>query len=177
VGYFDQALFGPGDLSKHGLVCYDDRLAATWRYPRTGELPLIFDCYALNVDGEDAVVCFLGMRLATFHLVSVRAGVATDHGISPVAGVHGLLIEGVKALLVGGYPPEFDVLTPIQLGTAVSSGDGVIRRLTRPDGREVWHARRFCRGPVLYVFDHAACAMTTLDAQVTTEASSPTEPR
>lgn len=176
VGYFDEALFGPGDLSRHGLVCYDDQLTATWQYPRTGELPLIFDCYALNVDGEDALACFLGMSAGTFHLVSVRAGVATDHGTSPVAGVHGLLVDGVRVLLVGGYPPEFDVLTPIRLGTGASNRDGVVRRLTRPDGREVWHARRFCRGPILYVFDHAACATTTLDAPATTDASSSTGP-
>lgn len=78
------SLFGSGELSRHGLVCVDDRFRATWRYPRTGALPLIYDCYALNVDGE--AVCFLGMAEAAFHLVSVRAGVVTDHGMSPIAG-------------------------------------------------------------------------------------------
>ncbi|GAA3784413.1 hypothetical protein GCM10022225_85180 [Plantactinospora mayteni] len=38
---------------------------------------MIYDCYALNMDGDDAVVCFLGMGVAEFHLVSVRAGVST----------------------------------------------------------------------------------------------------
>ncbi|HEX6684683.1 MAG TPA: hypothetical protein VF062_17900 [Candidatus Limnocylindrales bacterium] len=66
MAFFDDALFGPGDLSRHGLVCYDDRLMATWRYPRDGGLPLIYDCYSLNVDGEDAVVCCLGMQVGTF---------------------------------------------------------------------------------------------------------------
>ncbi|MDI6102798.1 hypothetical protein QLQ12_29675 [Actinoplanes sp. NEAU-A12] len=167
VGYFDEALFGPGELSQHMLVCYDDQLEATWRYPRTGELPLIYDCYALNVDGEDAVVCFLGTDMGIFHLVSVRAGITTDHGTSPVSGVHGLLVNGVNALLVGGYPPDFDVLTPVMLGTGASASGGELRRLTRPDGREVWHARRFCRGRVLYVFEHTTCAITTMDTPPT----------
>lgn len=107
--------------------------------------------------------------------MSVRAGVTTDHGISPVAGVAGLLVDGDRALLVGGYPPEFDVLTPTRLGTGKSDRDGAVRRLTRPDGREVWLARRFCRGPVLYVFDHAACAITALDAYI--EAGPSTRPK
>jgi hypothetical protein len=164
VGYFDEALFGPSDLSRHMLVCYDDRFEAVWRYPRTGELPLIYDCYALNVDGEDAVACFLGMSPGAFPVVSVRGGTALDHGTSPVAGVHGLLVNGVNALLVGGYPPDFDVLTPILLGSGTSTSSSDVCRLTRSDGREVWQARRFCRGRVLYVFEHAACAITTMDA-------------
>ena len=100
--------------------CNTTRSVRVSRRPRV--LPLIYDCYALNVDGEDAVVCFYGLAIAKFHLVSVRADVATEHGISPVTGVHGLVVDGARALLVGGYPPDFDVLTPILLG------DGCVRR-------------------------------------------------
>ncbi|WP_127508208.1 hypothetical protein [Actinoplanes solisilvae] len=146
------------------------RPEATWVYPRTGELPLIYDCYALNVDGEDAVVCFLGMEVLQFPIVSVRDGTATDHGTSPVPGVHGLLVDGDRALLVGGYPPDFDVLTATSLGMGASGSDAV-SRLIRPDGRELRQARRFCRGGTLYVFfDGTICATTTIDAPTTSGA-------
>ena len=47
----------------------------------------------------------------SFHLISVHGDRARDHGPAPVRGAHRLLADGDRAVLIGGFGPEYDVIT------------------------------------------------------------------
>jgi hypothetical protein len=59
IGYFDEGVFGRGELGRSGLVCLNDQGEPLLRYwkdiAEPNELPGIDDCYALNVANEDLV--------------------------------------------------------------------------------------------------------------------------
>jgi hypothetical protein len=57
VSYFDEGVFG-GGIGRQGLVCYDATGRPTFKYADFAEqnaLPMICDCYAMNVDQTGAV--------------------------------------------------------------------------------------------------------------------------
>lgn len=57
VSYFDEGVFG-GGIGRQGLVCFDSDGAPIFRYADYAEqhdLPMIADCYAMNVDEAGAV--------------------------------------------------------------------------------------------------------------------------
>ena len=57
VSYFDEGGFG-GGIGRQGLVCYDATGKPTFKYADFAEqngLPMICDCYAMNVDQTGAV--------------------------------------------------------------------------------------------------------------------------
>lgn len=57
VSYFDEGVFG-GGIGRQGLVCFDSSGKHLFKYADFAEhndLPMICDCYALNVDANGAV--------------------------------------------------------------------------------------------------------------------------
>jgi len=146
AGYFDEGIYGSMPAA-YGLVRFTPDLTVDWACPQRG-LPPIHDCYALNVSGETASVS----AYDAFHLITVTGDQARDHGPLPVRGAFRLLIAGERAALIGGYGPEYDLITPLRITPAGVIPHGPQRRLVRPDGLEVPRGRAFCRGPDLHFF-------------------------
>jgi hypothetical protein len=73
VGYFDEGVFGEGELSHSGLVCLSDTGAPLMRFwediAEPNHLPSIDDCYALNVADEGVWVSYY----SAFPLVKLRS--------------------------------------------------------------------------------------------------------
>jgi hypothetical protein len=82
----------------------------------------------------------------------VNGDQARNHGPLPRRGASRLLIAGQQAALIGGYGPEYDLITPMQITPAGVIPHGPQRRLVQPDGLEIPRAARtFCRGPDLHL--------------------------
>ena len=143
AGYFDEAMGGSGPEG-HGLARFTPGLEPDWLYPHGG-LPAIADCYALNVAGETAYCC----PYTDFHLIAVTGGRATDLGPVPARGATRLLVDGDRAALIGGYGPEYDLITPLRIAASGIEPDGPPSRMVLPDGLEIPRARSSCRGPDL----------------------------
>jgi hypothetical protein len=147
AGYFDEGIFGTMP-AVHGLIRFRPGLAIDWAYPQR-EMPAIDDCYALNVCGETASIS----AYSAFRLITVNGGQARDHGPLPRRGSSKLLTAGGRAAVIGGYGPEYDLITPLQITPAGVIPHGPERRLVQPDGLEIPRtARAFCRGPSLHLF-------------------------
>lgn len=59
IGYFDEGVFGGGELGQSGLVCLSENGESLLQYwseiAEPNALPGIDDCYAVNVSAEDEV--------------------------------------------------------------------------------------------------------------------------
>jgi hypothetical protein len=146
VGYFDEGIFGTKPAA-HGLVRFAPDLTIDWAYAQR-EMPRIDDCYALNVSGETASMC----AYSEFHMIAVTGDQARDLGQSPMRGAPRLLIAGEWVALIGGYGPEYDLITPLRITPSGVIPQGQQRRLVRPDGLEIPRGDAFCRGPDLHLF-------------------------
>jgi hypothetical protein len=93
-------------------------------------MPAIDDCCALNVCGETASIS----AYSAFRLITVNGDQARNHGPLPRRGASKLLIAGERAALIGGYGPEYDLITPMQITPAGVLPHGPERRLVQPDG-------------------------------------------
>ncbi|GAA0808502.1 hypothetical protein [Spirilliplanes yamanashiensis] len=160
VGYFDEAMGGSGPEG-HGLARFTADLAADWLFPLDTGLPAIADCYALNVDGDTAHVC----PYTDFHLLSASAGGVTDRGPSPYRSARNLLVRGDDWVLVGGWGPDYDLVTPLHAGPDGVRRAGDQRRIVLPDGLEAHSLRYTCRGADLHALTRTgAWYRTGLDA-------------
>jgi hypothetical protein len=149
VGYGDQA--ADSGAESHGLVRFDQSLQSSWLYPY-GAGTVVFDAYAVNVSGEDVYCC----PYYDFHLLSVTGDHLTDHGHVPVHGAVMLLVDGDRAALIGGYGPDYDLITPLSLTSKGVQPAGRQSRLVLPDGREILEQLRgtkTCRGSDLHLID------------------------
>ncbi|MBG6105808.1 hypothetical protein IW249_006222 [Micromonospora vinacea] len=146
VGYFDEAMGGHGPQG-HGLARFPLDLEPAWVYPHRADLPSIADCYALNLAGETAWSC----AYTAFHLVAVRDDQPIDYGAAPCNGAPALLTDGATGALIGGYGPEYDLITPFHIGEEHVTAVGGPRRLVLPDGLEVSARRIYGRGTELHV--------------------------
>ncbi|GAA0275233.1 hypothetical protein GCM10009539_73770 [Cryptosporangium japonicum] len=165
VGYFDEAAAHGSGLGGHGLVRFDAELTPEWLYPFGTGLPTIWDCYGLNVAGEQA---WANIYNHPNRLISVDAEQASDHGADPVNGADRLLIDGTRGALIGGRAGEHDLVTPILLTPeGVAKRAGAPSRLVMPDGTELPRARRdarpTCRGPEMHVLVGSAVYRVDLD--------------
>ncbi|MET7673122.1 hypothetical protein [Micromonospora luteifusca] len=147
VGYFDEAMGGDGPQG-HGLARFTLDLEPAWVYPHRADLPSIADCYALNLEGETAWSC----AYTAFRLVAVRDDQPVDYGAVPRRGANVLLAGGSTGALIGGYGPEYDLITPFRIGEDHVVAVGGPRRLVLPDGLEVREHRTYGRGTELHVF-------------------------
>jgi hypothetical protein len=153
AGYFDEGIFGTMPAA-HGLIRFTPDLTIDWAYPQR-EMPTIDDCYALNVCGETASIG----AYSAFRLITVNVDQTRNHGPLPRRGASKLLITGERGALIGGYGPEYDLVTPLQITPAGVIPDGPQRRLVQPDGLEIPRAARaFCRGPNLHLFPRDSTA-------------------
>ena len=98
VGYFDEGVFGGAEVASHGLARFTPELEVAWVYPFGTSFGPIDDCYALNVGGDVAWAYYY----SNFPIVRLGndkvSGWATD-----LSGGHALLVEGSRALVLGGY--------------------------------------------------------------------------
>ncbi|MGC4808074.1 hypothetical protein [Micromonospora sp. DT233] len=147
VGYFDEAMAGSGPQT-HGLARFTGELVPDWLYPVNAGLPSIFDCYTLNVHGEDAYCC----PYTDFHLISVAGDVPRDLGPAPYRSANCLLVDGAEGVLIGGWGPEYDLVTPLRLSRQGVESAGWQGRIVLPDGMEAQRLRYTCRGPDLHAF-------------------------
>jgi hypothetical protein len=146
VGYFDEGAASGRGLGGHGLVRFGPDLQPRWRYPFNAHLPRIDDCEALNVAGETAYALVYNAH----RLVSVDGTHGIDHGKAPQGGVVAMLIDGDRAVLIGGYGADYDVVTPLHVDAQGVQAVGGQSRLVLPDGMEIRNARWSCRGPELH---------------------------
>jgi hypothetical protein len=118
-------------------------------YPAHGStsLPPIYDCYDLNVDGQSAHF----YAYDRFELVSVRNGEVTAYGAMPYKGASSLLIGGNVGALIGGYGPDYDLITPFRVTRSGIELSGSAARLVMPNGLEARDRRIFSRGSELHV--------------------------
>lgn len=69
----------------------------------------------------------------------------------PARGASLLLADGERAALIGGYGPEYDVVTPLRIAPEGIEPAGQQYRLVLPDGLEIPRAHSTCRGPGLHM--------------------------
>lgn len=166
VGYFDEAMGGSGPQG-HGLARFTPDLSPDWLYPINAGLPPVFDCYTMNVHAERTYIC----PYADFHLISIADGKATDLGAAPYGSAHGLLMRGGEGAFLGGWGPEYDLVTPIRLTRDGVERSGSQCRIVMPDGTEAQHLRYTFRGDTLHAFLGGTWFAATLDDLVVANAS------
>jgi hypothetical protein len=117
---------GPEPMGWPGLVRTNKELEIEWRYPADERAP-IDDCYALNVDGEDA----WAFTYSSFAITYVQDSLVRSWS-TRVEGGGALVEDGERVALVGGYSGDHDRLV---LGR-LDHGFIELRRtrLTMPDG-------------------------------------------
>jgi hypothetical protein len=156
VGYFDEGVYGNygwGDLSSPapigacGLVRFSTELQLEWEYPVDSRWGSISDCYALNVDGEDAWACYY----TGFPVVRIDDGSVAGWRNPVARGARALLASDAHAAFVGGYGPDADSLVVCR-----RADDEVLKvgeyRLELPDDAPVPPSARVVgRGAELHV--------------------------
>lgn len=136
VGYFDEGVFGDDGWGEAGLARFGPDLQRQWRFPPGS----ISDCYALNVDGEDAWTCYY----TDFPVARVHQDRVTEWSNQDTRGARALAVSGDTVALFGGYPGDRDRLV---IGTLA---EGAFRktsehRLPVPEDASV-----VGRGPALH---------------------------
>ena len=159
VGYFDEGAASGRGVGGHGLVRFGSDLQPQWRYPFNADLPRIDDCEALNVHDETANA----LVYKAHHIVSVCGTHGVDHGKAPHGGVVAMLVEGERAVLVGGYGANYDLVTPVRIDAQGPHVAGDQSRLVLPDGMETRNARWTCRGPELHAVIGSSWYRISLD--------------
>ncbi|MEV2218276.1 hypothetical protein AB0E01_00170 [Nocardia vinacea] len=154
VGYHDEGIFrwspdySPG-LGGSGLVRFTQDLRPDWQYwDRASEpnLPPIYDCYALNVDGDTVWTCYY----SDFPIVRIQDGVCTSWR-NDVFGARTLAVGGDRVALYGGYGPADDRLVVGILGDRRMHVTNEYR-LVLPAGQPIpSNPQVFGRGPDLHV--------------------------
>ena len=132
VSYFDEGVFG-GGIGRQGLVCFDSDGAPIFRYADYAEqhdLPMIDDCYAMNVDEAGAVwlnyyMDFLLVQLRNFeaervwkearslgHVFAMR-GEEVIHMRSKQLAVSLLTLPQHEPVMARAEDESGNVLTPV----------------------------------------------------------------
>lgn len=104
VGYFDEGVYGGGELEQSGLVCLDETGKPMMRYwhdvAEPNSLPCIDDCYALNVLDDDVWVCYY----SHFPIVHLRQRKLEQSWVDwPSKAVRALAFSENKLLMVAAY--------------------------------------------------------------------------
>jgi hypothetical protein len=108
IGYFDEGVFGSGELGQSGLVCLNDQGEALLRYRRgiaePNELPSIDDCYALNVSDDDLVWT---SYYSDFPLIKLRNKLLDKVWRDfPAKAVRSFAVNDDQLLMVAAYRKE-----------------------------------------------------------------------
>lgn len=159
VGYFDEAT---DEIGGRKLVRFGTDLTVRWAYPYPTEepdLPVVFDVYALNVDGETAW-CH---AYYSHHLLRVDDDTVTDLGPTGLTSTRAVLVRGDRGAFVGTRDGA-DLVMPFHLGPGGVEVGAPTARLVLPDGRECQRLRWAAHGDVLHaVTEHQQVLRVTLD--------------
>jgi len=105
VGYFDEGVYGNfgwginETLGGAGLVCFDDRGQAQWKFEPLESIGPIDDCYALNV-GEDGVwTCYY----SDFPITYVDKQHRMNAWTTDLSGPRAIAVSRDLILAYGGY--------------------------------------------------------------------------
>jgi len=147
IGYFDEGVFGSGELGPSGLVCLNDQggpLLQYWRdIAEPNELPSIDDCYALNVSDGDLVWT---SYYSDFPLVKLRNKLLDKVWRDfPAKAVRSFAVNNSQLLMVAAYRKEA-LLYSVDL--AKGSLDEI--RLLDSDGNSLLFDCSFGRGSILF---------------------------
>ncbi|MDT7841514.1 hypothetical protein [Streptomyces justiciae] len=157
VGHFDEGV-GSDPLCDPGLRCWSSVGEPLWHYHQPPEAGWFLDCYALNVDRR----CTWAYPYTDFPLLEVRNRRRARIRTTPVRGAKGVMVDGPRVALYGGYADDHDRLL---LGTLTESAIEPVEetRLLRADGARSGRRRVVCRGPRLYVQEENAAEWTLFD--------------
>jgi len=146
IGYFDEGVFGGGDLGQSGLVCLNEKGEPLLQYwseiVEPNALPTIDDCYAINVFAEDEV--WLDYY-SSFPLVRLRDKKLAHAWLDwPAKPVRSFAVDGDRLLMTPAYRRE----GPLYLAKLQDSSIEEIQALDS-QGKPLHFDRSFGRGPLL----------------------------
>ncbi|MGW6424880.1 hypothetical protein ACWF82_19575 [Nocardia sp. NPDC055053] len=168
VGYSDEGIFfsclpdGSPNPGACGLARFTPDLQLDWRFGDTTSLstnvPSIYDCYALNIDGNTTWTCYYD----DFSIVRIEDGVLTRWR-NDVFGAEALAVDGDRIALYGGYGPVDGrlVVGTLSGGRMHATGE---YRLTLPTGQPLAARTRVIgRGPDLHIITETDWYRLSLD--------------
>lgn len=140
IGYFDEGVFGnfgwggtgaSEPLGASGLVCWSSRGERLYEYSAPGGFDQIVDCYALNVTGREAWLCYY----TDFPVARVGTDFEATAWKCGIGGAHGIAVGSNRVGLVGGYGGLYDrvIVASLVQDSAVEVGT---YQLVMPGGDE-----------------------------------------
>lgn len=154
IAYFDEGVFGnygwghpgPAPVGQAGLVCFSALGEKIWEFPNDAG-PAIYDCYALNVSGAEAVI----YAYPDFPICRIGADFQLTSKGTKLRGCHAFAMSEAKILFSGQYDDPPDVA---YIGRLDRDGTILVRRarLLMPDGSARPSGRLQGRGKYLYHF-------------------------
>lgn len=146
IGYFDEGVYGSGELGKSGLVCLSEQGEALLQYwseiAEPNALPGIDDCYAVNVSAADEV--WLDYY-SYFPLVRLQDKKFANAWLDwPAKAVRSFAVDGNRLLMTPAYRRE----GPLYLAKLQDSSIEEIQVLDSI-GRPLHFDVSFGRGPLL----------------------------
>jgi len=165
VSYADEGVYGnfgwgkqgPPPFGAAGLVCFSELGQKLWAYPVDAE-KTITDCYALNVSGSGAAICFY----TEFPICRISSGFELQYWKTNLRGCRELAISENRALLSSQYddPPDRAHLGNLDKGRF---GNPQEVRLVLPDGSGISEGQLLGRGRHLYFFDTSNAYRASLE--------------
>jgi hypothetical protein len=165
VAYGDEGIFGnfgwgspgPTPVGAAGLVCFAETGEKIWEYPANSD-GMMADCYALNVSGPEASICFY----TDFPVCRISSDFELTYWKTELAGCRAFAISKSTALFSGQYKDSPDTA---YLGRFETDGLMSTRqvRLLLPDGSGTPKGQLLGRGQHLYLFDARSVYRATLD--------------
>ncbi|MGW6422365.1 hypothetical protein ACWF82_06790 [Nocardia sp. NPDC055053] len=168
VGYSDGGIFfdclpdGSPNPGAGGLARFTPDLQLDWRFGDTTSLstnaPRIYDCYALNIDGNTTWTCYYD----DFSIIRIENGILTRWR-NDVFGAKALAVDGDRIALYDGWGPVDGrlVVGILSGGRMHVTGE---YRLTLPTGQPLAaHTRLIGRGPDLHLITDTDWYRLSLD--------------
>lgn len=154
VAYFDEGIFGnygwghpgPAPVGQAGLVCFSALGEKVWEFPNDAG-HAIYDCYALNVSGAEAVI----FSYPDFQICRISSDFQLTLKRTKLRGCHAFAMSESEILFSGQYDDPPDVA---YVGRLDRDGIILVRRahLLMPDGSARPSGRLQGRGKHLYHF-------------------------
>lgn len=146
IGYFDEGVYGGGELGQSGLVCLSEKGEVLLKYwseiAEPNALPGIDDCYALNVSAEDEV--WLDYY-SNFPLVALQDKRLAHTWLDwPAKAVRSFAVDDNRLLMTPAYRRE----GPLFLANLEDSSVEEIQVL-ETTGQPLHFDISFGRGPIL----------------------------
>jgi hypothetical protein len=161
VAYGDEGVFGnfgwgdpgPAPVGAAGLVCFSESGEKVWEL----EDDRMADCYALNVSGAKAAVCFY----TDFPVCRISSDFELTCWETNLQGCHAFAISETEILFSGQYhdPPGIAHLGSLEAGGLINTRQV---RLLLPDGSAVPKVQLLGRGRHLYYFDSRSAYRASL---------------